>query len=186
MAGTGKDPEDKAVKAPRKPAAKAAPGKPAAKAAAGKPAAKAAAGKGAAGSVRKPAAPKTGAKPAAKAAPVKLALVGEALGAPVAPAQPPDSSLVIRKKEFLERVVAASGAKKPVAREVTEAVLKVLGEALAAGESLALPPLGKLRVARQLDKQGGEMLVVKIRRGESGPGNGTEKTAKAPLAEDAD
>lgn len=181
MAGTGKDPEDKAVKAPRKAAAKAAPGKGAAKSAPGK-----GAGKGAAGSGRKPVAAKAGAKPAAKAAPVKLALVGEALGAPVAPAQAPDSSLVIKKKEFLERVVAASGAKKPVAREVTEAVLKVLGEALAAGESLALPPLGKLRVARQLDKQGGEMLVVKIRRGESGPGNGLEKTAKAPLAEDAD
>lgn len=149
------------------------------------------------------------AKPAAKAAPkptptptpaapVKLAVVSSTPAEGMGPA--PDASLVVKKKDFLDRVVAASGAKKPVARELTEAVLSVLGAALAAGESLALPPLGKLRVTRQIDKQGGEVLLVKIRRAEgteAGPEAGAGKAAKGgkpgrgknaedPLAEDED
>lgn len=147
------------------------------------------------------------AKPAAKAAPtptptpaapVKLAVVSSTPAEGMGPA--PDASLVVKKKDFIDRVVAASGAKKPVARELTEAVLSVLGAALAAGESLALPPLGKLRVTRQIDKQGGEVLLVKIRRAEgteAGPEAGAGKAAKGgkpgrgknaedPLAEDED
>lgn len=133
------------------------------------------------------------------AAPVKLAVVPNTPAEGMTPA--PDASLVVKKKDFIERVVAASGAKKPVARDLTEAVLSVLGAALAAGESLALPPLGKLRVTRQIDKQGGEVLLVKIRRAEgaeagpkTGPGQaaakgpkpGRGKNAEDPLAEDED
>lgn len=76
----------------------------------------------------------------------------------------PVSGGTLRKKQLLERVAAASGAKKKDARDIVEAVLKVLGDALHAGEILALPPFGKARVNRQKDTAGGEMLVVKLRR----------------------
>ncbi|MDD8022425.1 MAG: HU family DNA-binding protein [Paracoccaceae bacterium] len=75
-----------------------------------------------------------------------------------------DATLVLKKKDFIERVVLASGVKRGVARDVSDAVLKVLGEALSNGESLMLPPLGKLRVARQIDRQGTEILQIKLRR----------------------
>ncbi|MGD9919608.1 MAG: HU family DNA-binding protein [Paenirhodobacter sp.] len=93
--------------------------------------------------------------------------------------------VVLRKKEFLERVVAASGAKRAVARSVTEAVLKELGAALSQGENLVLPPLGKVRVKKQVDRSGGEMLQVNIKRatGSSEAEEGGEKTDDTPLAE---
>lgn len=94
------------------------------------------------------------------------------------------AQVMVKKKDFVDRVVAASGAKKPVARDLTEAVLKVLGEALSKGESLVLPPLGKLRVARQLDKSGGEVLQIKLKRMSAEAGaKKAEKTGADPLAE---
>lgn len=94
------------------------------------------------------------------------------------------AALLVKKKDFVERVVAVSGAKKAVARDLTEAVLQVLGEALSKGEGLILPPLGKLRVAKTNDKSGAEVLQIKLKR--PGPDAGTkkaEKTVEAPLAE---
>lgn len=83
----------------------------------------------------------------------------------VAPETTPVAARVqVKKKDFVERVVLRSGAKKPVARDLTEAVLAVLGEALAQGETLVLPPLGKMSVARSVGKAGGEILHVKLRR----------------------
>ena len=70
----------------------------------------------------------------------------------------------VKKKDFVEQVVLRSGAKKPVVRDLTEAVLATLGEALARGETLVLPPLGKISVARAVGKAGGEVLHLKLRR----------------------
>lgn len=68
---------------------------------------------------------------------------------------------------------------------MSEAVLKVLGEALAEGQGLTLPPLGKLKINRQFEKSGDEILVLKLRRPKAGStvGAGDEKTARNPLAE---
>ena len=55
----------------------------------------------------------------------------------------------LKKKEFFERVVDRSGVRKGEAKTAIEAALAVLGEALANGEELNLPPLGKIKVARQ-------------------------------------
>jgi len=91
------------------------------------------------------------------------------------------ASLVVRKKDFIDRVAQASGAKKAKAREITDAVLKVMGEALANGESLTVPPLGKLRVTKQAGKAG-NLLQIKLKRMEA-VGKKGEKTDEAPLAE---
>lgn len=83
---------------------------------------------------------------------------------PAAPTEDKVAAPVLRKKDFLDRVIAESGARKPDARAIAEATLKILGEALARGESLSLPPLGKLRVSRSTPDAGGARIVVKLRR----------------------
>ena len=129
-------------------------------------------------------------RPASKAA-VKLSVVSgaEPVPAPVeAPSRggvveavdalAPAAVVQVRKKDFVERVAARSGAKKAVARDLTDAVLEVLAQALAKGESLAVPPLGKLMVVRQSDKAGGEVLHLKLKR--------TNAEAEAKKDEDFD
>ncbi len=97
-----------------------------------------------------------------------------------------DDSPTLRRKDFLERVLTRSGAKKKDAQTVIDATLKVLSEAFSNGEAVVLPQFGKARVSRQVDVKDGEMLVIKLRRGgEAKPGKG-KKTADESLAEDDD
>ena len=88
---------------------------------------------------------------------------------------------VLKKKDLLDRVAARSGVKKGEARDIVEAVLAELGAALARGEGLNLPPLGKAKVNRTRDSAQGEVLIVKLRRGGEG-----KETAQTPLADDAE
>ncbi|MCC0064252.1 MAG: HU family DNA-binding protein [Defluviimonas sp.] len=93
----------------------------------------------------------------------------------------PEGPTVLKKKELVERVVAASGVKKKDAKSVVEATLRVLGDALAAGEDLVLPPFGKAKVNRQKDLGSGEMLVIKLRRNgpAAKPADGEDETLAA-------
>jgi nucleoid DNA-binding protein len=122
--------------------------------------------------------PKTGAGGSARARkPTAKSVIAAARPAADDAAVPAATKVAtLRKKELIERVAAVSGVKKQDTRAIIDAVLSVLGDALAAGETLALPPLGKARVNRHKDVDGGEILTVKLRRG--GPA-----TAKEPLAE---
>lgn len=80
--------------------------------------------------------------------------------------EPAPAGPVLRKKDLIDRVVAASGAKKKVAKDVVEATLQVLGDALAAGDQLVLPPLGHAHRTKTKDTAaGGATLTVKLRRG---------------------
>jgi hypothetical protein len=94
-----------------------------------------------------------------------------------------EASTMIRKKDFIERIVAESGAKKGDVRLIAETALKVLGDALSNGEALNLPPLGRAKITRTIDKNDGEVLVIKLRR--NTPNDAGEKTSSEPLA-DAD
>lgn len=76
----------------------------------------------------------------------------------------PQPAHVLQKKDFVDRVVAASGAKKADARPIIEATLAQLGKALAAGETLAVPPLGRARVNLERDQRGGEIITLRLRR----------------------
>lgn len=55
---------------------------------------------------------------------------------------------VVKLKDIVEGVAAATGLKKPDARKAVDATLAVIGAALAQKSTLFLPPLGKLRVAK--------------------------------------
>ena len=71
---------------------------------------------------------------------------------------------VLRKKELIERVVIRSGIKKKDAKPTVEAMLAVLGEALAAGEELNLQPLGKVMVKREKELPNAKVMVCRIRQ----------------------
>jgi len=84
----------------------------------------------------------------------------------------------MKLKDLIDRVSERSGAKRKDVRQVAESVLAVMGEALARGETLSLPNLGKVRVNRHKDVASGEVLTVKIKRVQ-------KISAASPAAEEA-
>ena len=87
----------------------------------------------------------------------------------------------LRVKDLIERVASASEQNRKEVRLIVEATLAEIGKALAGGESLNLPPLGKVRIANQRSDETGLMMTLKLRRNaEKKPGKNDEKE---PLAE---
>lgn len=76
----------------------------------------------------------------------------------------PQTAQVVQKKDFVDRVVAATGAKRSEVKPIIEATLAQLGVALASGETLAVPPFGRARVNRERDLRGGEVITLRLRR----------------------
>lgn len=128
--------------------------------------------------VTKPAAGKARAKPAAKARPAKVAPPPAAAASP----QPKSAkaTTALKMKDLIGAVLKATGVKKKGLKEIVEATLSCLGDALSKGHDLNLPPLGKAKVGRQQDQAVGELIVVKLRRG--GPKGAGRKAAKEALA----
>jgi hypothetical protein len=126
---------------------------------------------------KKPAKAKPEGKPAAKPAvgrPGKPAL--KVVEKPAAAAKPAGFKL----KDLVDQVASATGAKKPDAKKAVEATLTAISAALKSGSDLALPPLGKLRIA----KAAGSVLTLKLRQA---GGETSGKTAGAkPLADDGE
>lgn len=75
-----------------------------------------------------------------------------------------DTVKIMLKKALVEAVVEASGQKRNVVKQVVEATLAELGNALARGEALNLPPLGKLSVNRRKEAGNADVLILKLRR----------------------
>ena len=140
----------------------------------------------------KPTTPKTPGKPGATKAAVRaggpkrvpgatpaLSVVGDADAEGAGPGR---AASGLRLKELVDRVVAATGGKKKGVKEVVEATLLQMGEALKKGESLNLPAFGKLRVARA-GVEGGGAMTLKLRQATGG--GAKAKSDKESLA-DAD
>lgn len=70
----------------------------------------------------------------------------------------------LKKRELIDMVVDRAGIKKKDAKPAIEAVLAILGEALAEGRDLNLRPLGKLRPQRKEEKANGTIIVCKLRQ----------------------
>jgi nucleoid DNA-binding protein len=138
---------------------------------------------------KKPAAAKAAAKP--KAAPKAAAPAVKAplaVVAPVAAAEVPKAArtpaVQLRKKELIARVVDVVGGKKKGVKEIVEATLSVLGEALQKGEALNIPPFGRAKVARQKGEGKTSSMTVKLRgAGEKNAPRGP-KEALAEVGED--
>ncbi len=96
----------------------------------------------------------------------------------------------LTKKALIEQAVTRSGIKKKYAKSAIEAALAVLGEALADGREIKLPPLGRGKVTRTRDKANVNVIVLKLRQS-SGADDGADdsddgddgNTGLAPAAE---
>ncbi|MGR3615998.1 MAG: HU family DNA-binding protein [Paracoccaceae bacterium] len=88
----------------------------------------------------------------------------------------------LRKKELLDMVVERSDVKKKYAKPAVEAALAILGECIAEGRELNLPPLGKLRINRSTEHHNGRVTVCKIRQSNGTPSSATDKDDDEPLA----
>lgn len=81
----------------------------------------------------------------------------------IAAARPENLSDVVRKPQFIERVVERSEMRKREVKPALEAALAVLAEAIANGEELVLPPLGKVKVIREKEFANGSAYTIKVR-----------------------
>lgn len=81
------------------------------------------------------------------------------------PTPPDDKEIrVIKKPELLDEVVLRTGLKKRDVKPAVEAALSVLGDALRDGAEVNVPPLGKLRVVKSKDLEGGAaVMTLKLR-----------------------
>lgn len=113
---------------------------------------------------------KTGPKgipaPKSKAAPAQAPATAAEAGTEPEAASTRAGALKLR--ELVDRVVDATGAKKKTAKEIVEATLAKLGDALAKGEELNLPGVGKVRVAKSSDREGRSLMTLKVRSGGGG------------------
>lgn len=128
-------------------------------------------------------------KPRATARAVRQAASAEpSQPAPEAPETAGETpAVLVRQKEFLARVVSRSGAKKKDAKGVVEAALAELGDALARGEAVNLPGLGRAQVNRtRATAAGGGVLMVKLKRPAAGAAGKVAGDAQEGLAEDED
>lgn len=70
----------------------------------------------------------------------------------------------LRKNPLYDLVAERSGAKRRDVKPIVDAMLEVLGENLAAGRGMNLPPLGRVRINRTEDKTGGRVIVCKVKQ----------------------
>jgi len=98
---------------------------------------------------------------------------------PVAPVV--EKTPMLRIRGLVALVSEASGGKPRDVRAIVEATLTVLGDALARGDDMNLPGLGRTRIARSQERDGASHLTLKVRRGPH-----KAKTEKEPLAEEED
>ena len=91
----------------------------------------------------------------------------------------------LKKKELIDRVVAASGVKKNQAKPVVESMLAILGDALAKGEAMNLEPMGKVKVQKEKDVGGANVYSCRIRRKKIAGAGTVSVASKAPLAKAA-
>jgi len=71
----------------------------------------------------------------------------------------------LRKQDLITEVLRRCDVKKRAAKPVIEAMLAVLGYALAEGRGLNLEPMGKLRINRTEEKEGRRVVICKLRQG---------------------
>lgn len=88
---------------------------------------------------------------------------------------------LMKKKDLIDRVVVESGMKKKDVKPIVEATLEVLAKSLAEGESMNLPPLGKVMINRAKELPNAKVYITKIRQS-----SGADTGGNPPLAEAAE
>lgn len=75
-----------------------------------------------------------------------------------------NASEVLKKPELLDRMSQKTGLPKSRLRPAMEAILEILGEAIAEGREVQLPPLGKIKPLRSKLQGTARISHVKIRQ----------------------
>ncbi|UXU74297.1 MULTISPECIES: HU family DNA-binding protein [unclassified Paracoccus (in: a-proteobacteria)] len=76
----------------------------------------------------------------------------------------PQTAKVLQKRELLAQVARRTGLRGADVKPVVEATLAELDRAIAAGMTLALPPLGRARITMSSDGSGGQVITLRLRR----------------------
>lgn len=97
----------------------------------------------------------------------------------VATTEVENQTLALTKKELVDEAVLRSGIKKKDAKPVVEALLAVLGEAVAEGRDLNLRPFGKLRINRSETRSNGTIHICRLRQPLEASQNGEEAEEKS-------
>ena len=104
----------------------------------------------------------------------------------VVKSKPTKTGVTLRKKDFVDRAAEKSGVRKSDARNAIDAALTVLSDALAAGDEVVLPPLGKLRVLREKDNGKARIMTLRLQIiPETDPDSGTDSGADSGADKDA-
>ncbi len=113
-------------------------------------------------------------KAASPAAPARLSVVSDRDVAAAEAGQ-------LKKPELIEAVVARSNVRKKFAKPVIEAMMEVLGEAIAQERELNLEPLGKVKYNRAKEDEKARVLHTRIRQNK--PAAPARESGKETLAE---
>jgi hypothetical protein len=112
--------------------------------------------------------PKTTAKASSTATPPKPDAAQSITPVVVTENVAADAGPELKKQELLDKIVTRSEVKKKFAKPVVEAMLEVLGEALAEGRELNLQPLGKGKLNRTKETPNARIIIAKIRQSKQG------------------
>ena len=108
---------------------------------------------------------------------------------------PPTGPTELKKKELIASVLQRSDVKKKYAKPVIEAMIEVIGEAIAAEREINLQPMGKIKPQRSRDSATARVVMAKIRQNkpagagptedETGGGDNAADKTKRVVAGDA-
>lgn len=84
----------------------------------------------------------------------------------------------LRRPDLIEAIAKRVSLKRSEAKMMFDVVLDEIGKALDASDDVVVPPLGKIMVKKRMEKPGGAMLTIKLKRAEQDPAAGDV----APLA----
>lgn len=85
----------------------------------------------------------------------------------------------LKRPDLIEAVAKRVSLKRSEAKMVFDVVLDEIGKALDSSDEVVVPPLGKLMVKKRMEKPGGDMLTLKLKRAAADPAAGDV----APLAD---
>jgi len=105
---------------------------------------------------------------------------------------PVAGSSELTKKELIESVLERSDVKKKFAKPVVEAMIEVIGDAIATGREINLQPMGKIKPQRTKDSAKARVVIAKIRQNkpaapqDGSAGGGAAENSKQTLADEAE
>jgi|SRR6056297_268032 len=92
----------------------------------------------------------------------------------------------MKKKELIEAVCARTDVKRKFAKPVIEAMMEVLGEAIAEGRVLNLQPMGKMVSKRSKETANARVSVLRVRQSKSAGITQSPETVKEAIADEAE